>query len=236
MKEIYDTYLEVQFARVNELSEKQYKGAAKSYEAMYGRFMPANKSSKILDIGCGAGHFLYYLKKEGYTNYRGIDISKQQVDFVKQNITENVELADAFEFLEGKEKLCDLIVVNDLLEHIPKDMIIKFLKLIYSSLKNDGIVMIKTLNMVNPFALRSRYMDITHEIGFTEHSLYEVLKVSGFEDISIYPIPMKIRSIKSLIGRFSQISIQRTLKILYFLQGIPVPEIMTVMFFAVVKK
>ena len=46
------------------------------------------------------GHFLYFLKKMGYSNFIGIDISSQQVDFVREYITNNVILADGFDFLK----------------------------------------------------------------------------------------------------------------------------------------
>lgn len=236
MKEVYEIYLEGQFARLNELSEKQYEGAAKSYEATYGRFMPADKNSKILDIGCGAGHFLFYLKKKGYTNYHGIDISKQQVDFVQQNITENVELADTFEFLDDKEKLYDLIIVNDLLEHISKEKIIKFLKLVYNSLKNDGILIIKVPNMSNPFGLRARYIDITHEVGFTENSLYAVLKAVSFNNICIYPADYPISSIKSFVGRIIRKFVHTMIKYSYRVQGYGAPKILAVNIIGVAKK
>jgi hypothetical protein len=50
----------------------------------------------------------------------------------------------------------------------------------FNTLKPGGKVFIKTPNMENPFNLRSRYMDFSHEVGFTEHSLYEVLSTAGF--------------------------------------------------------
>ena len=54
------------------------------------------------------------------------------------------------------------------------------------ALKPGGILIIKTDNGGNPFlACHSRYMDFTHEIIFTEHSLEQVLIAAGFKDIKI---------------------------------------------------
>ena len=73
-KEIYDTYLESTYSKANILAEKEYQKAAKGYDANYSRFIPRNNNAMILDIGCGTGTFLWYLKKKGYTNFWGIDI------------------------------------------------------------------------------------------------------------------------------------------------------------------
>ena len=49
-----------------------------------------------------------------------------------------------------------------------------------------GIVFIKTPNMANPFVnTAGRYLDITHEVGFTEASMRQVLKATGFNDIKV---------------------------------------------------
>ena len=77
--------------------------------------------------------------------------------------------------------------MNDVIEHIHKNKIIPILKLIYSSLPIGGTLIIKTPNLENPFCSYTRYSDFTHQIGFTGNSLVQVLKMSGFNDISIYP-------------------------------------------------
>lgn len=97
MRKVYDTYMESQFRSFHELSKKEYENALKMYDTNYRKFLPSDKNIKILDIGCGTGQFLYYLKEKGYKNYYGIDISKQQVEFCKK-ITKNVEQVGVFEF------------------------------------------------------------------------------------------------------------------------------------------
>lgn len=154
---------------------------------MYSEVLPSDKQAKILDIGCGPGHFLYYLKREGYSNFWGIDVSSYIVDFVKKNASERVEQADIFQFLKNSKDEYDIIIGNDLIEHIPKERILDLLTLIHSALKPGGRVILKTPNMGSPFALLARYLDFTHSIGFTEHSLAEVLTVANFQQAAILP-------------------------------------------------
>ena len=47
-------------------------------------------------------------------------------------------------------------------------------------MKPGGKIFVKTGNMSNPFSLRLRYIDFTHEVGFTEESFVQVLYIAGF--------------------------------------------------------
>ena len=38
------------------------------------------RSTRVLDIGCGSGQFLYFLRTEGFTNTVGIDVDVRQVE------------------------------------------------------------------------------------------------------------------------------------------------------------
>lgn len=236
MKEIYDKYHSY-FLKSNAPTKEAFKAVSDSYAFFYKKFLPKNKDAKILDLGCGMGHFLNFLKEEGYTDFWGIDISKGQIDFVKENITKDVEVADAFEFLKRERQyLFDVIVINDVIEHIPKKDLMDFLSLIYLSLKSGGKILVKTDNMSNPFGLRGRYMSITHEVCFTEHSLKMVLEVSGFKDVCLLPSSRPITSLKSLIQRTGAAIVFYCLKLLFRIQGFPPPDILTKDIIAIATK
>jgi 2-polyprenyl-3-methyl-5-hydroxy-6-metoxy-1,4-benzoquinol methylase len=44
------------------------------------RYLPQDRASRIVDLGCGHGTFLYFLSRAGYTRIAGIDTSQQQID------------------------------------------------------------------------------------------------------------------------------------------------------------
>ncbi|UCG55028.1 MAG: class I SAM-dependent methyltransferase [Dehalococcoidia bacterium] len=179
------------------LDAHSYESAAILYHQIYCNLLPRDKQAKVLDIGCGGGHFLYYLHREGYTNFLGIDISPYIVNFVKNNICERIEQADIFQFLKTKKNEYDIIVGNELVEHIPKGQIINMLELIHSALKSGGRVILKTPNMGAPFAIYARYLDFTHSIGFTEYSLAEILTVAGFQQVAIFPASRRFSLIRN---------------------------------------
>ena len=178
---IYSRYLSIGF---QEMNASDYEKIAKSYELNYGDIITLDFNSKILDIGCGMGHFLYYLKKRGYNNFLGIEVGAEQFDYCKKNITERVEkVKDTFEFIASKKNYYDLIVLNDVIEHFNKNDAFKLLETIFLSLKGQGRLIIKTPNMGNPFGNSSFYIDFTHEIGFSEISLPQILKLIGFKNV-----------------------------------------------------
>ena len=228
---LFDEYHESCAKREHFFTEKEYEGLCADYDINYGPLLPADTNCKILDIGSGTGHLLYYLKKNGYTDFLGIDISQQQVDHCRKNVSEKVEKADAFEFLKNKGNTYDVIVAQYILEHIPKERIIDFLRLIHGALKPQGICLTKVPNMANPFALRARYMDYTHSIGFNEKSLYQVLWMAGFRDIKV--VPLRERGLKA---KFVGGAIRFCLKKLMWHQGFVADDIMTSVIIGVSKK
>jgi len=213
--QLWSNYFESQYKDGNEFTEISYKQTAKVYHYNYGNFLPANKDAKILDIGCGTGHFLYYLFQQGYKNFWGIDISEDQIKFIiegaklKPNlfgeISKHVKLADTFEFLQYYHEW-DTIVANDVLEHIEKEKILDLLNLIYRALNRDGIFIAKVPNLGNPLNVYWIYHDFTHEIGFTDVSLSQILKVAGFKEVIIAPFispkNLVLQKITNLARRF----------------------------------
>lgn len=76
-----------------------------------------NYNSKILDVGCGAGNFLYSLNKIGFNNLTGID------PYIKKDIIDgNVKtLKKSIHNLPNNKKF-DLIISNHSFEHIPDQL------------------------------------------------------------------------------------------------------------------
>lgn len=229
-KKYFKDYFDAIYRRSNILSPDEYETTANIYHQYYGHFLPEDKIASILDLGCGTGHFLYYLKKSGYTNFTGIDLSSDNVAYCKKNITPDVELADAFEYLVKKKDMYSTISANALLEHIPKERVIPFLTLIHHALRSGGVLLLTIPNMSNPFSIQMRYRDFTHECGFTEKSIYQVLYIAGFRDILINPSWLERKSIKAKIR---EIILK---KLFWFLGGCNAPDILSSLLIVIATK
>jgi 2-polyprenyl-3-methyl-5-hydroxy-6-metoxy-1,4-benzoquinol methylase len=146
-------------------------------------FLPVSRESRIIDLACGAGHFMYFLQQEGYANTEGIDISNEMLDVARSMGVANCIHADLFQFLPDKKQTYDLIIANDIVEHLEKDEVMNLLDLIHDSLNPGGRVIISTINAMSLFGYGTIQNEYTHVTGFTPMSLVQVLKVCGFLNV-----------------------------------------------------
>lgn len=181
------------------------------FEKYYRDYLPQDKNAKIIDIACGSGEIVYWLQQEGFLNAEGIDISEEQVSLANSLGIKNIKQADLREYLKNKNNFYDVIFAIDIIEHFSKEEVIDILKLIYSSLKSNGKLIIKTPNGESIFGTRYLYSDFTHEFIFTERSLKEVLSFAGFENFEFKEAGPVVHGIKSFI-RFI---LWRTIRIIF---------------------
>lgn len=193
----YQNYTGSLWEHTHSLSKEEYEFFAKISRTRYKDILPKNRDVKIIDIACGGGHFLYFLKKEGYTNIQGIDLSEGQLELARKMELKNIQKADLFEYMPKHPECFDMIVANDIIEHLKKDEILKLLDIIHQSLVPGGRVLISTPNACSLLGAGLIDIDFTHEQGFTPESLRQVLIVCKFEDVSVYgekPITHDLKS------------------------------------------
>ena len=142
--------------------------------------------SDILEIGCYLGYTLHTIKKlNKFKKIEGIELSDSAVKLAKKYTEiEDVFCENVFDFLPKKESIYDVIIMKAVLEHIDKKQIGNLLKLIYLALKPGGVALISVPNMDWISAMHERYMDFTHEVGFTSESLKDVMSIN-FDRISV---------------------------------------------------
>lgn len=186
------------YTKINAKYEADPSPIIYSNKKLLKKVLPEDKNIKILDIGCGRGYLLMALQEMGYENIIGIDIDAGQIDGCKKNNVPGILVEDSDEYLEQHKNEYDVIILFDVLEHIPTDNTIDFLKRIHSSLKSNGILFCKVPNANNIVASRWRYIDWTHKTSFTEYSLDFVLYNAGFDNNKIFDEPYIVQ--KNLIS------------------------------------
>lgn len=180
---------------------------ARSYRWYTRGWLPSSKSAPILDIACGAGQFVYFLKKEGYENVTGIDLDKQQVDMAK-GLGLNCVQADALKFMAESPVKWSQISTLDVLEHLTPQELFQLMELISASLAPGGRLILSVPNAESPQGLLTRYSDITHESSFGIVSMSEVLFCHGLRCKAVldpWPtpidVPRKIHRVIATLGR-----------------------------------
>ena len=93
-------------------------------------------------------------------------------------------LGDAVSFVDAHESSFDIVFAKAIVEHIPRPDLLPLVRALARSLKPGGRVIIDVPNMDWILASHERYMDMTHESGFTRESLTTMLSLA-FDDIVV---------------------------------------------------
>lgn len=181
----FDNYLSSGFEKANASGlEKRFK----DLEVNYCELLPSRRNASILDIGCGMGQFITYLRKNGYTDVAGIEIGREAVDYCGRHGIENVSKVDNLnDFLSRNQRKFDLVILKSVIAHLAHDEITGVLSGIRNCLKENGRLIIETFNASAWTGVFMRYNDFTHRNAFTENSLRQVLLSAGFTQIEIRP-------------------------------------------------
>jgi O-antigen chain-terminating methyltransferase len=154
------------------------------YEQAYSGVLPADKDGPVLDLGCGRGEWLLWLRSLGFTDLTGVDLSEVDLQAASANGLA-VILSDVTRALETYEGRFSLIHAKDLIEHLDKNEAVEFAKAAYRALRPGGRLVVSTFNAQAPFASSTRYGDFTHETGFSPTSMAQWLHACGFSDVEI---------------------------------------------------
>lgn len=153
-----------------------------------GAHLPEDRSAAILDVGCGRGYALGLLRATGFTRAAGIDPDPGQVEFARgRGLGASVE-PDTPAFLRAHPSQYDLVLLMDVLEHVPTPQQVPLLEAIRQALKPGGRIICTVPNALSPLGHYWRHIDYTHELCFTVPSLEYALHAGGFTTIAISPL------------------------------------------------
>lgn len=152
------------------------------YDTYLRGWLDIDREGRILDLACGRGRLLHFFRERGFDRVKGVDGSPEQVAIARQAAPEVVE-AELLGFLEADGGTYDLICALDIIEHLKRDEIVRFLELVQSRLRSGGRLILQTPNGASPFAGAILYGDVTHETFFSPGGLERMLRHAGFEAV-----------------------------------------------------
>ena len=154
--------------------------ASRQFASRWRAWVPADHAAPILDVGCGAGLFVDWLRQAGYTNVTGIDVSPEEVARAAEAGIRGIVRADARVYLADTRERYGLIAVLNVFEHLGKDEVLSLLELLHEALLPGGRVIAVTPNGLSPFGGATRYWDFSHELSFTPSSWRQLARMTGF--------------------------------------------------------
>ncbi|MEK3720373.1 class I SAM-dependent methyltransferase [Paenibacillus sp. FSL H8-0034] len=157
--------------------------------------------ASMIDIGCGAGTFVRFMKDEGF-GAEGIDISKRSIEFGirKLNLDNHLHVCH-WNGLKQDNQTYDLVTIWTLLEHLkePEELI----KFTAEVLKAEGylIIEVPTVDSLLFDVMKENYfwmMPPYHLFLFSVRGLKDMLNRNGFDVIEEYKMPSNWNFISSI--------------------------------------
>lgn len=199
---IYSNYFwDAQKAKIP-IGLDNFKSRAPYLKKIIQEHFPQNKKSNILELGCGHGAFMYFIRLMGYENIVGVDISSTQVSVAGELGIKGIIEGDLMEFLTTQSSNSqDVVISFDVIEHFKKNELMPFVDEVHRVLRKSGIWIIHVPNGESPFFGRIRYGDFTHEQAFTRNSISQILLSSGFTDVQSFEDKPVVHGFKSALRR-----------------------------------
>lgn len=195
---IYRHYVHARGETLAPATVAGFSPRASTLRSLIKRHLPADRTASILDLGCGHGALIYFLRQAGYHNVVGVDISPEQVAEATRLGIEGIREGNLLETLRNLlDHSQDVVIAFDVIEHFTKDELLPFVDEVLRVLKPGGRWLIHAPNGESPFVGAIRYGDMTHEQAFTRVSLAQLLLSSGFSRVVCHesgPVPVGIKS------------------------------------------
>jgi 2-polyprenyl-3-methyl-5-hydroxy-6-metoxy-1,4-benzoquinol methylase len=168
-------------------------------------------------MGCGFGSLIYTLKKKGYTNLKGIDLSEGQVKVAHELGLTEIELQDLLPYLKNNKNKFDVITGIDIIEHFSKDELVEVLTCVKDALKPNGTAIFRTPNLDAPFATLFSNGDFTHENYINYSSANQLMLSMGFKNIQVLNSIMETQGfLKELFRKLTWAVMKTFIKLLIF--------------------
>jgi SAM-dependent methyltransferase/glycosyltransferase involved in cell wall biosynthesis len=140
----------------------------------------------ILDFGCGRGEFLDLLRDRG-RSYVGVDSDGGMVARCKAKGHEQVVLADGLEYLEQlAPHSLGAIFCAQVIEHLGYEDLVRFFALAHRTLATDGMLIAETVNPHSPPALKTFWVDLTHEQPIFPEVALAMCQSAGFAQAFVF--------------------------------------------------
>jgi O-antigen chain-terminating methyltransferase len=182
------------------LFEERFRGSRADIKQRQTAFVHYFDGCKnVLDIGCGRGEFLELLQSNNIGGH-GIDADGNMIDFCASKGL-NVVKIDAISYLEKiEDKSLDGIFIDQVVEHLEPDYLIKMLQLCYKKLNFGYYILIETVNPLSVISFVNFYIDLSHKKPIHPETLKFLLASVNFREIctnffSLVPDEMRLRKI-----------------------------------------
>jgi SAM-dependent methyltransferase len=154
------------------------------YDRIVLRWLPSDREARVVELACGHGSFLYWLRERGFTHLTGVDSSAEQIAFARQ-VGAEVCRAGAIDWLAAQApESVQALVAIDFIEHISRDDLMELLRQSSRVLVRGGRLILRSPNGDSPLVGMNLFNDITHVWTYTPNCLDTLARMHGFAQTS----------------------------------------------------
>jgi 2-polyprenyl-3-methyl-5-hydroxy-6-metoxy-1,4-benzoquinol methylase len=209
-------------------------GIVKSLLSLSGKDA-AKHATKIFDLGCGSGHLLVALAKDGYNVY-GIDVSEASIVEAKKDLSpfaksDQVQNGDVLDY--NPPAKFDIIVMDNVIEHLVPDETADILTKCYEMLDEEGYLVVLTPHSFSgphdiskyflPFGSKAEGFHL-REFSFTD--MDESLRHAGFEEVWGFPFHPRLLGKYNVTPRPSEWAARKSMMLEKVAQRGPLPKLL----------
>ncbi len=174
--DFYDSYKDFKDYETPQLSKK----SAVCFDEEIWQALGLSADKSVLEIGCGTGLVLLYLKSKGVENLLGVDRDPALEAFVPAEVKDHFIAGDVFSVLGETDRKFDAVLLMDVVEHFSPNDAVALLRLVDSHLAPGGKVLLRTPNAASPWGFSHQFGDLTHCTPFCPGSMRQLALASGF--------------------------------------------------------
>ncbi len=162
--------------------EAAFRGPEERVREIQRAYMPLLAGqAPVLDVGCGRGELLDLLGEAG-VRASGVDMDAGMVEHARAKGHE-VTLGDAVAHLRTLAPgSLGAVVALEVIEHPPYTALLELLELTRSRLREDGVLLLETVNPHAMHAMKAFWVDPTHQHPLFPEVTLELCRLTGFAE------------------------------------------------------
>jgi SAM-dependent methyltransferase len=176
-------------------SKKDIKERQRQYVDLVAKAREQSRGDFVLDIGCGRGEFLEIMAEKSIPA-KGVDTNEGMIETCKA-MGLDVHKGDALEFLNTlPDNSLIGITAFQVVEHLPVEYLQSFIKSCFYKIKNNGVIILETVNPYSVLAMKFFWMDLSHVRPIPPETLKFLLDTAGFRNLGITftsPVPEDLK-------------------------------------------
>jgi len=161
--------------------EDVFRGSEDFIRERQRRYLPIIGSRQpVFDLGCGRGELLDLLR-DAEIPFLGVDLDPGMVARCHEKGHTNVVRADGLDYLEEQpDGGLGVVFAAQVIEHMSEEQVRRLLALSLSKLASDGLLIAETVNPHSPPALKTFWVDLSHQQPVFPEVALELCREAGF--------------------------------------------------------